>query len=137
MIKKNVTLILFALALLTPTILSAEPAAPAAAAPVPSTPSERPSESKDGLGTNGGIKLRVVAVNPSKDKVQKVPIKIFLPKEVIPDDIVDMGELKVGYDSHKRRVLRVLGWRRIKAARDSRFRSHLGRCLESSGTRYH
>ncbi len=47
------------------------------------------------------IKLRVVAVNPSKDKSQAVPIKIYLPKEVIPDDIIEMGELQVGYDSTK------------------------------------
>lgn len=47
------------------------------------------------------IKLRVVAVNPSKEKPQTVPIKIFLPKEVIPDDIINMGDLKVGYDSSK------------------------------------
>jgi hypothetical protein len=47
------------------------------------------------------IKLRVVAVNPSKEKPQTVPIKIYLPKEVIPDDIMEMGELKVGYDSNR------------------------------------
>ena len=47
------------------------------------------------------IKLRVVAVNPSKAKPQKVPIKIYLPKEVIPDDIIEMKDLKVAYDSSK------------------------------------
>ncbi len=47
------------------------------------------------------IKLRIVAVNPSKDKTQKVPIRIYLPKEVIPDDIIDMGTMQVGYDSEK------------------------------------
>lgn len=47
------------------------------------------------------IKLRVVAVNPSAEKTQKVPIKIYLPKEIIPDDIINMGELKVGYDTDK------------------------------------
>ncbi len=47
------------------------------------------------------IKLRVVAVNPSAEKTQKVPIKIYLPKEIIPDDIISMGELKVGYDTDK------------------------------------
>ena len=50
----------------------------------------------------GSIKLRVVAVNPSKERPQVVPIKIYMPKEVIPDDIVKMEkELKVGYDSDK------------------------------------
>lgn len=47
------------------------------------------------------VKLRVVAVNPSKEKPQTVPIKIYLPKEIIPDDIIEMGDLKVGYDSSK------------------------------------
>ncbi len=49
----------------------------------------------------GSVKMRVVAVNPSETKPQKVPIKIYLPQEVIPEDIIDMGELKVGYDSDK------------------------------------
>ena len=53
------------------------------------------------LFADDNIKLRVVAVNPSAEKTQTVPIKIYLPKEVIPDDIIDMGELKVGYDSEK------------------------------------
>ncbi len=52
-------------------------------------------------GEKSSVKLRVVAVNPSKEKSQTVPIKIYLPKEVIPDDIISMGELKVGYDSNK------------------------------------
>ncbi len=47
------------------------------------------------------VKLRVVAVNPSKEKPQTVPIKIYLPKEIIPDDIIEMGDLKVGYDSNR------------------------------------
>lgn len=51
--------------------------------------------------TKDSIKLRVVAVNPSKSKPQKVPIKIYLPKEVIPDDIIEMKDLKVAYDSSK------------------------------------
>ncbi len=66
----------------------ADAAAPAKEAPTPEEISR-------------AIKLRIVAVNPSKDKVQKVPIKIYMPKEVIPDDIIDMGQLKVGYDSEK------------------------------------
>ena len=50
---------------------------------------------------DGTIKLRVVAVNPSKEKPQTVPIKIYMPKEVIPDDIIEVGELRVGYDREK------------------------------------
>ena len=59
---------------------------------------EKPKEVKE---EGNGVKLRVVAVNPSSEKSQKVPIKIYLPKEVIPDDIIEMGELKVGYDTEK------------------------------------
>lgn len=50
---------------------------------------------------SSAVKLRVIAVNPSKERPQTVPIKIYLPKEVIPDDIIEMGELKAGYDSEK------------------------------------
>lgn len=53
------------------------------------------------FAADDNIKLRVVAVNPSAEKTQTVPIKIYLPKEVIPDDIINMGDLKVGYDSEK------------------------------------
>ncbi len=47
------------------------------------------------------IKLRVVAVNPSEDRAQKVPIKINLPKEVTPADVVDSAGLEIGYDSER------------------------------------
>lgn len=65
------------------------------------TPTTDPAASADAAATKDSIKLRVIAVNPSADKTQTVPIKIYLPKEVIPDDIIDMGELKVGFDSEK------------------------------------
>ncbi len=71
---------------------SGDPAAPS---------SENSTRDEAAAAGKGSIKLRIVAVNPSKEKVQKVPIKIYLPKEVIPDDIIDMGTLKVGYDSEK------------------------------------
>lgn len=59
------------------------------------------AEEKKAADNKAEIKLRVVAVNPSKEKPQTVPIKIYLPKEVIPDDIIEMGVLKVGYDSNR------------------------------------
>lgn len=83
------------------TLYAAETQAPEAKAPADakskSADDSKASEAKKG----NAIKLRIVAVNPSKEKVQKVPIKIYLPKEIIPDDIIDMGQLKVGYDSEK------------------------------------
>ena len=71
-----------------------------AAVPAPIAANIKKSGSAEG-STGKSIKLRIVAVNPSKDKIQKVPIRIYLPKEVIPDDIIDMGSLQVGYDSEK------------------------------------
>lgn len=71
-------------------------------APLPSAPADNAVKPPSAQTPEGkAIKLRIVAVNPSKDKTQKVPIRIYLPKEVIPDDIIDMGTLKVGFDSEK------------------------------------
>jgi hypothetical protein len=80
-------------------VFAEEAAAPAPAAEAPAE--EKKDEAASAETPSKAIKLRIVAVNPSKDKTQKVPIKIYLPKEVIPDDIIDMGQLKVGYDSEK------------------------------------
>lgn len=93
-------LVLGVLFLSMQTAVFAEEKAAAPEAPAAPAGEEKKGEiSKEELAK--AIKLRIVAVNPSKDKTQKVPIKIYLPKEVIPDDIIDMGQLKVGYDSEK------------------------------------
>ena len=42
--------------------------------------------------------LKVVAVNPSADKTQMVPVKIELPQEVTPKDVLDKGELDLDFD---------------------------------------
>ena len=42
--------------------------------------------------------LQVVAVNPSADKSKTVPVRIDLPQEVTPADIVDHGDLEVEFD---------------------------------------
>ncbi|HEX9780025.1 MAG TPA: hypothetical protein VGB20_02290 [bacterium] len=44
------------------------------------------------------VTLSVVAVNPSADESQIIPVKIDLPKEVTPRDILATGELKLEYD---------------------------------------
>jgi hypothetical protein len=44
------------------------------------------------------IKMRVVAVNPSSDKDQTVFIKIPLPEEVTPKDILSSRDLTIEYD---------------------------------------
>jgi hypothetical protein len=47
------------------------------------------------------IVLKVIAANPSKGQVQKVPVKAYLPKEVKPEDIVDKGDLEIAYDTQQ------------------------------------
>ncbi len=46
----------------------------------------------------GSIRFRVVALNPSKLKRQRVTIKSYLPMEVKPKDILDLGGLDLNYD---------------------------------------
>jgi len=47
------------------------------------------------------IVLKVMAVNPSKDQEQKASVKVYLPKEVKPDHIIDMGDLEASYDNQQ------------------------------------
>ncbi|HNW39411.1 MAG TPA: hypothetical protein PKI44_03175 [Candidatus Omnitrophota bacterium] len=47
----------------------------------------------------GSVKFRIVAVNPSPTKTQKVQVKYDLPGEVAPKDIADLGGLDLEYDS--------------------------------------
>ena len=45
--------------------------------------------------------LRVVAVNPSADKSRTIPVRIDLPQEVKPSDILDHGDLEVEFDTDR------------------------------------
>ena len=47
------------------------------------------------------ITMKVVAVNPSSEKVQTVPVKIELPQEVTPKDVLDKGELDLDFDEER------------------------------------
>jgi len=47
------------------------------------------------------IVLKVVGVNPSADVKQKVPVEVYLPKEVKPEHIINMDDLKLNYDEQK------------------------------------
>jgi len=49
----------------------------------------------------GSVRFKVVAVNPSKIKKQVVQVKTYLPEEVKPKDIIDLGGLDVEYDQEK------------------------------------
>ena len=45
--------------------------------------------------------LSVVAVNPSADQTKVVPVKINLPQEVTPKDIMETGELSLEFDESR------------------------------------
>ncbi len=47
------------------------------------------------------IRFRIVAVNPSKVRTQRVPIKVYLPEEVKREDILDLGGLDLEFDLTK------------------------------------
>jgi hypothetical protein len=49
----------------------------------------------------GNITLRVVAVNPSDENAQTVPIKVYLPVEIKPEDIIYKEDLGVAYDTQQ------------------------------------
>jgi hypothetical protein len=51
---------------------------------------------------SGSVIFRITTVNPSKSKTQKVPVKIYLPEEVKPKDVIDIGGLELDYDAEKR-----------------------------------
>ena len=47
------------------------------------------------------VTFKIVTVNPSADKVQTTQVKIDLPKEVTPKDILERGDLAVEYDEER------------------------------------
>jgi len=48
------------------------------------------------------VTLKVVAVNPSEDKTQQIPVRIDLPQEITPKDVLDVGEMKLEYDDERK-----------------------------------
>jgi len=44
------------------------------------------------------VVLKMQVANPSETESQSVPVKVYLPKEVSPKDILDHGNLKLDYD---------------------------------------
>ena len=47
------------------------------------------------------IVLKIMAVNPSKEQSQKVPVKVYLPKETKPEDVIDKSDLDIAYDTQQ------------------------------------
>ena len=44
------------------------------------------------------IVMKVLVVNPSKERAQTVPIKSYLPQEIKSEDVLDKGDFKLDYD---------------------------------------
>lgn len=51
--------------------------------------------------TYASIVLKLVVVNPSDEEVQVMPVKVYLPKETKPENVINKGDLKVGYDTQQ------------------------------------
>ena len=51
-----------------------------------------------GMEAAASVVLKMLVANPSETESQSVPVKIYLPKEVSPKDILDLGDLKLDYD---------------------------------------
>ncbi|MCF7887477.1 MAG: hypothetical protein K9L71_03595 [Candidatus Omnitrophica bacterium] len=47
------------------------------------------------------ITLKTVVVNPSQTQTQQATLKAYLPKEVTPGNILDLGDLNIDYDIEK------------------------------------
>lgn len=47
-----------------------------------------------------GITLRLVAMNPA-DNEQTVPVKVYLPMEIKPEDVIYKEDLEIGYDTQQ------------------------------------
>ena len=51
---------------------------------------------------SGSVILKILVVNPSTTETQTVPVKVYLPDEVSPKDILEVGDMKVDYDPDKK-----------------------------------
>ena len=51
-----------------------------------------------GMEAAASVVLKMLVTNPSETDSQSVPVKVYLPKEVSPKDILDLGDLKLDYD---------------------------------------
>ena len=48
------------------------------------------------------VTLSVVVVNPSAERSQRVPVRIELPQEITPNDVIEKGEMSLEYDDDRR-----------------------------------
>lgn len=52
------------------------------------------------IPAQAGITMRLIAVNPA-DSDKTVPIKVYLPLEVKPEDVLYKGDLEIAYDAQQ------------------------------------
>ncbi|MFH2145094.1 MAG: hypothetical protein ABII75_03590 [Candidatus Omnitrophota bacterium] len=51
--------------------------------------------------SSGSVIISIVAANPSSTKPQRTKVKVYLPVEITPKDIMDVGGLDVEFDADK------------------------------------
>jgi len=47
------------------------------------------------------VRFKIIAANPSNVRKQRVPIKVYLPEEVKPQDIIDLGGMQIEFDAER------------------------------------
>ena len=47
------------------------------------------------------VVIRIMATNPSETTARQVPVKVYLPVEAKPEDVIDAADLQVGYDAQQ------------------------------------
>jgi hypothetical protein len=47
------------------------------------------------------VVMKVMTVNPSQEKAQEASLKAYLPKEITPNHVLNLGDLKISYDIEK------------------------------------
>jgi hypothetical protein len=50
---------------------------------------------------SGSVILKILVVNPSQEESLTIPLKVYLPKEVSPEDIIELGDLSLDFDTEK------------------------------------
>jgi hypothetical protein len=50
---------------------------------------------------SGSVKFRIIALNPSKTRTQKIQVKKYLPQEIKPKDVMELGDLELEFDSEQ------------------------------------
>lgn len=57
--------------------------------------------SNDLYAQTASVRFKIIAANPSNVRRQRVPIKVYLPQEVKPQDVVDLGGLQLEFDAER------------------------------------